>query len=269
MRNLTAEGQGTIEDLARRHGFGTDAVTTMLRALERGGGSQAQFSHPDFGGMGQWSRGGMIMIGDMFNNGLKARVDHLCNDLGDVLRSHDLFVPEQPYDSTGGGFAGGWWPSSLGSPSSSGSQNDMSYAYFPQSRRLALSRGGHVTLYDTGDHRIGGVSQQQSDTQNLTFTSQYGTVRLFDLGLITEPTGDGSDRRDVQGAPNATSGRRQVTSGTGFGDDTWSSESGQASRSAQEDDLFAKIERLHELHRKGVLSEAEFSAKKKDLLDRL
>jgi hypothetical protein len=36
-----------------------------------------------------------------------------------------------------------------------------------------------------------------------------------------------------------------------------------------EDDIFAKIERLHALHMKGILSEAEFSAKKKDLLDRI
>jgi hypothetical protein len=37
----------------------------------------AQFSHPEFGGSGQWMRGGMSMIGDMFNSGLKSRVDSL------------------------------------------------------------------------------------------------------------------------------------------------------------------------------------------------
>ena len=42
----------------------------MVRALMEGNGSQAQFSHPDLGGMGQWSQGGMIMVGDMFNEGL-------------------------------------------------------------------------------------------------------------------------------------------------------------------------------------------------------
>jgi hypothetical protein len=34
----------------------------------------AQFSHPDFGGMSQWSHG-MTMVGDMFNDGLKSKLD--------------------------------------------------------------------------------------------------------------------------------------------------------------------------------------------------
>jgi hypothetical protein len=38
-----------------------------------------------------------------------------------------------------------------------------------------------VRVYDTGDHRIGGVSQQQGATQTLSFSSQLGTVRLEDL----------------------------------------------------------------------------------------
>ena len=37
----------------------------------------------------------------------------------------------------------------------------------------------------------------------------------------------------------------------------------------QEADIFAKIERLADLHRKGILSEQEFSAKKAELLSRL
>ena len=36
-----------------------------------------------------------------------------------------------------------------------------------------------------------------------------------------------------------------------------------------QDDLFAKIERLSELHKKGILSSEEFAAKKAELLSRL
>jgi hypothetical protein len=39
--------------------------------------------------------------------------------------------------------------------------------------------------------------------------------------------------------------------------------------SAQETDLFAKIERLADLHKKGILSSEEFTAKKAELLSRL
>ena len=45
----------------------------MLFSLVAGGGGMAQFSHSEFGGLGQWVAGGPIMISDMFNNALKAR----------------------------------------------------------------------------------------------------------------------------------------------------------------------------------------------------
>ena len=67
MQELSSEGRKIVDDLARRHGVASDAVAALLRALALGNGAQAQFNHPDLGGMGQWSQGGMIMIGDMFN----------------------------------------------------------------------------------------------------------------------------------------------------------------------------------------------------------
>jgi hypothetical protein len=77
MRQLSAAGQRAINDLAQRHGFSSDAVTSMLQSVIIGHGSMAQFSHPEFGGPGQWMRGGMIMVSDMFNNLLKGRIDAL------------------------------------------------------------------------------------------------------------------------------------------------------------------------------------------------
>ncbi len=44
---------------------------------------------------------------------------------------------------------------------------------------------GKVRVFDTGEHRIGGFSQQQSTTQHLTFSSQLGTVQLEDLSEVT------------------------------------------------------------------------------------
>jgi hypothetical protein len=40
----------------------------------------AQFSHSDFGGMSQWSPG-MTMVGDMFNNSLRSKLDSICTEL--------------------------------------------------------------------------------------------------------------------------------------------------------------------------------------------
>jgi hypothetical protein len=75
-----------------------------------------------------------------------------------------------------------WWPADLGQPNTSGAQNDLRYAYFAGPRRLAISRGGKVTIYDTADHKIGGVSQQQGGSRgDVSFTSQHGDVSLSDL----------------------------------------------------------------------------------------
>ena len=188
MQELTPEGRKIVDELARRHGVGADAVAALLCALELGNGAQAQFNHPDLGGMGQWSQGGMIMIGDMFNQGLKHRVDLLCREIAGLLRSQpSLNQPETSHSqsqSQSGGYAGvslfiqgsgqssnNWWPAELGSPASTGAQNNLQYACFPVSHRLAIRHGGRVSVYDTGDHRITGFSQQQSGDQSLTFTS--------------------------------------------------------------------------------------------------
>ena len=185
MQNLTPEGLRIVTDAATRHGVSLEAAMAALGALAQGQGRQAQFDHPELGGMGQWSQGGMIMIGDMFNSGLKARVDALLNDLAGLFRSQPLAFADagsfQSQSRSGGGVslfvagsgpASAWWPAELGRPASVGAQNDLRYACFPDARRLAIQQGGQVRVYDTGEHRITGFSQQQGGDQSLTFTSQ-------------------------------------------------------------------------------------------------
>src|SRR5471030_1435876 len=72
--------EGFITRVSIRHSISPDAVRTILRALRSGGGSMAQFSHADFGGMSQWSPG-MTMVGDMFNSSLKSKLDAVCTEL--------------------------------------------------------------------------------------------------------------------------------------------------------------------------------------------
>src|SRR5882724_41649 len=85
MRQLSADGWQMIHEVAQRHGFSDDGVLSMLQSVINGNGSMAQFSHPDFAGSGQWMRGGMIMVSDMFNNQLKGRVDSLCTELSNLV----------------------------------------------------------------------------------------------------------------------------------------------------------------------------------------
>jgi hypothetical protein len=78
-----------------------------------------------------------------------------------------------------------WWPEDLGQPETSGGQNDLRYAYFAASHRLAVSRDEKVTLYDTGSYEVSGVQQQQGgDNSDLTFSSQKGPVPLSELQTV-------------------------------------------------------------------------------------
>ncbi|HEX5656185.1 MAG TPA: SHOCT domain-containing protein [Polyangiales bacterium] len=248
MQLLTDAAWNDLSNIAQRYGVSTDAARTLLDALWRGNGSMAQFNHPELGGYGQWMRGGMTMVGDMFNNGLKATVDNLCAELNRLLERGNPYV--QQAQSQGGG-GGNWWPSELGSPNSSGGQNNIRYAYFSGSRRLAIEEGGVVTVYDTLQHQIGGVSQQQSGGHSLTFSSQFGNVDLSQLPVVS-----GNQPQAQYQAPQQPHNPAP-------------SYSSSSSSSDNEADIFAKIEKLANLRQKGVLSDDEFNAKKAELLSRI
>jgi hypothetical protein len=106
MTLLSPKGLHAVEEIAHRTGFSQDAVTSMLFSIVSGRGGMAQFSHPEFGGSGQWMAGGAIMISDMFNNGLKARVDALCNELSALIRSESDFVAAAAFQSQSQGANG-------------------------------------------------------------------------------------------------------------------------------------------------------------------
>ena len=156
MPNLTPEGLRIVTDVAARHGVSPDVALTLLGALDQGNGRQAQFNHPELGGMGQWSQGGMIMIGDMFNQGLKHRVDAVCNELSDFLRGQPLGGVKaarfQSQSQSGGeevslyvagtGSPSGWWPEELGNPSSTGANMTCGTPVFLAGADLLSNRAG-------------------------------------------------------------------------------------------------------------------------------
>lgn len=268
MQKLTPQGQKTIEDLAQRYGVSADAVLTLLDAVVAGNGSMAQFSHPELGGSGQWMQGGMTMVGDMFNNALKFKVDGLCSELSQLVAQSSSFFAPASYQSqsqgssqyanpevslfvAGSQSSGQWWPADLGIPSTSGAQNSVRYAYFPATRRLAIEVNGQVTIYDTLDHQISGVSQQQSGDASVTFTSQFGLVSLSSLPVLSPE----------RGAPVVETATLASETSPSVAQDTASVAAGE--------DILGTIERLAKLHKKGILSEQEFKAKKAELLSRL
>lgn len=92
MQGLTDSGAQAVQGLAQRYGVSVDAVLALPSAVSAGGGSMAQFYHPELGGGGQWMQGGMTMVGDMFNGRLQSTVSGLCSE----LRSQTVFAPPPP-----------------------------------------------------------------------------------------------------------------------------------------------------------------------------
>jgi len=280
MPALTDEGRRAVDGLVQRHGFSNEATEHVLVAVLNGNGQMAQFSHSEFGGSGQWMRGGMTMIGDMFNNYLKGRVDSLCSDIASMLSnqgglyqsgsfqsqsqtgadsqrqesgmlrgSSNLFAPDLSQN---------WWPQDLGQPNALGNQNQMHYAYFSVPRRLAVKTGSSVWVYDTLNHQIGGFSQQQGGSGGISFSSQFGTVDINSLPVVF---------RD--GQPVTTPAVPLEVSPEVKSSATIESRPAPQALIANEGDVIAMIERLGDLKAKGVLTEDEFNEKKKELLAKI
>jgi len=252
-----------IQSAAQRHGFSNLAAREVFDALVRGGGSMAQFDHPEFGGPGQWMRGGMVMVSHLFDDRLKARIQSLCADLAALLSAHPAGGAPRPLpeSATSADFRPtdaarpaprSRWPDDLGPPASSGSQNGMRYAWFPQARRLSIDVDGQVTLYDTGDHLIQGCSQQQSSGRSLVFTSQKGEVELSQLPVVSGAPEPAASAGGEPAAGKAASPSPPSDVGT-----------------SSHEDLLTLVERLAELRSRDVLTEDEFLKKKGELLSRL
>ncbi|HUD33840.1 MAG TPA: SHOCT domain-containing protein [Variovorax sp.] len=186
----------------------------------------------------------------MFDGALKRRVDSLCRELSD-------FVANRPERFHGGGcesrHPGNGWPADPGPPDSTGSQNGVRYAYFAQACRLVIEVDGKATVHDTLDHRIGGCSQQPSEGGTPSFTSQHGRIDLASLPVIS------SDRaRPRVPEPDGPIERPRFDDGP-----RGSAPSGDAR------ELLATIEKIADLHARGILNDDEFAHKKVELLARL
>lgn len=294
MQNLSPEGMRIANDLAQRHGFSVDAISHMMIAVLNGSGSMAQFSHSEFAGAGQWMRGGMLMLGDMFNNQLKNRVDSLCYEISELLANQPGLIQSGSFQSQSQGGTNGqsqssgnfiptsndsnlpslfepdpnmhWWPESMGSPAAVGSQNNVGYAYFPQTRRLAVKTGDQVWVYDTQDHQIGGFSQQQGIGGSIVFTSQFGTVNLSTLPVVAR---NGQNVSAPEHMPTRSSAPDLAPPFDPSMTPIAPNDAQQPHEGGQPSEILDAVERLGELYEKGILTNEEFTLKKHELLERL
>ena len=295
MRQLSPAGQQAINDISQRHGFSFDAVMSMLDAVINGNGSMAQFSHPEFSGSGQWMRGGMIMVSDMFNNYLKGRIDSLCNDLANLVASQPDLIRSGSFQSQSQGgqgqasysngqsqnnYSGGQQqqngngpqgPVSLFVPPAPGTSGD----WWPADLRWPNSTGAQNNVryaYFAQARRLaievnGRVTVYDTlDHQIGGFSQQqsYGgsisfnsQYGLIDVASLPVISIDGVAQFAPPPAIN------QPLPQNSYAPPLPAQDSGQSG------DIFATIEKLADLRNKGLLTDQEFASKKADLLGRL
>ena len=288
MANISPSGAQLVKDLSQRYGVSIDAVTHLLYAVNNGNGSMAQFSHPEFGGSGQWMSGGMTMVSDLFNYNLKNLVNNLCSEISNSLANHQTtpfsgsFQSQSHNGMHGQSQAAGqigsanslfvpvptsnWWPQDLGVPNALGSQNNTRYAYFANSHRLAVTTGGSPWVYDTLDHQIGGFGQQQGGGQSITFTSQYGTVNLSTLPVVSR---DGVAVPPAPMPPAPTPMAEPSTLPAVESPMPVLQPENPAMKQKSGEDVIATLERLGGLVDKGYITKEEFETKKSELVSRI
>jgi hypothetical protein len=259
MKALTNEGQQIVEDIAAKYNLQTATVESLMNAIISGNGTMAQFNIPELGGSGQWMKGGMTMVGDMFNSSLRSTVEKLCGELSNVVSTKLLFeettdISEKKQQINSGFSANSdsSWPSVFGNPTASGSQNNFKYAYFAPVKRLVIEENGKQTIYDTKHHSITGISQQQGSGNSHRFTSQDGPVDLSSLAVISEPSGQTQPTPEIAYDVTSTADLRTENQGH-----------------SPQDIIIATIEKVNMLFEKGQITEEEFKAKKQELLAKL
>ena len=275
-----------MNNIANRYNISIGAVTDLTHTLIRSNGTMAQFNIAELGGGGQWMQGGMTMVGDMFNNQLKYTVDGLCIEISNLIHQGGIQYKPLPkvqnhnnqqqnnqnysqQSQSQGGFnnnsAGNWW-GDLGFPNSTGSQNDTSYAIFSNIHRLAIQQHGKVIVFDTLDHQIGGVGQQQGGNYSVNFSSQYGTVDLSSLPIVS-----GAENKPKQQPEQINNNQNNnIQNNNQNQPDVIVQEKKQVfSNNNLEEDIFAKIEKLANLKNKEFISVEDFENKKAELLARL
>lgn len=305
MRQLSPDGQQVINDIAQRHGFSVDAVLSMLDSVINGNGAMAQFSHPEFAGSGQWMRGGMTMVSDMFNNHLKRRVDSLCFELSNLIASQpDLmrsgsfqsqnqgnsYTNGQSQTSYGGGqqqaygggngTANGFGPSSLFVPPAPGTSGD----WWPADLRWPNSTGaqnGVRYAYFSQARRLaievnGTVTVYDTLDHSIGGFSQQqaygGTLSfnsqygLIDVASLPVISVDGVAPFVPMNMPAPYAPVEQPFQPV---QTNGYGGHGSSASSSNSQDVFATIEKLAELRTKGILSDEEFATKKSELLSRV
>ena len=163
----------SIAQIAQKHALSEEAVTHLFNQLSLGHGTQAQFNHPAFGGIGQWQNG-MLMISDFSNHALKAKLTGIFAELVELYnqRGGQPTIEAKPETNT------------LGKPTMVATQNHLTVNYY-QDRSLIVitdNQRNRAVTYSVAPHRLTGVSQQNQNNSlySLSFTNDKGQTLIVE-----------------------------------------------------------------------------------------
>ncbi|MCY7351317.1 MAG: hypothetical protein LH606_11720 [Cytophagaceae bacterium] len=168
----------TLQQIAERHGFSPELAQTLLSELQRSRGRQVTFNDPALGGVGQW-RGGILLIGDMMNHGLKAKVSAFLNDL--AAHAHASPVDSIRTARRAERAASAFQAQASGQREAgfSMTQNGVSYKYSANRNELIVNG---TDVYDTTGLRVMGISSIQQNGQGvLVLRTDQGEKQISDL----------------------------------------------------------------------------------------
>ncbi|GAB4120142.1 MAG: hypothetical protein OHK0057_26060 [Thermoflexibacter sp.] len=165
-----------LKEIAMKYDLSLGAVIMLFSGLQNTQGNQVQFNHPELGGVGQW-QAGMIMIGDMFNHALKAKINELCHELALIVKKEQKATPKKSVIKN--------FDAIYGTPALKGTQNDLKYAYYPAKDIFIIEQYGKLEKYSTEGYQVTGISQQQNYfSQDLIIQTDKGNITLSMLTKV-------------------------------------------------------------------------------------
>jgi Short C-terminal domain len=275
-----------MQDIAQRHGFSMEATLSMLDAVINGAGAMAQFDHPEFAGSGQWMRGGMTMVSDMFNHRLKSQVDALCIELANLVATQPELLPDDRES--------GFQSQSQGSGRRPGTQQTGSRGGAAHQQQQGTGGLGTASLFVpppagmSADWWPPGMGRPSSiGAQNGVRYAYFASARrlVIDVGGEVSVYDTLDHRIDGFSQQQSVGGSLSFSSQHGLIDvaslplvegpeqarhqPVAASAAPPAAPPGPEQDVFSAIEKLAGLKERGILTDEEFSAKKAELLKRI
>jgi hypothetical protein len=153
----------------------------------------------------------------------------------------------------------------------------LRYAVFPVARCLAVEVNGGVSVHDIGDLQILGCSLASGDAEAL-FNTNSGTIKLSSLPLVQFASPASSHASAPAGSPGSVPPQPTIEQSQAAVSEPPAAPAPAAApapvQAAAEPQnpqaaVLEALAKLGELKAMGILTEAEFTAKKTELLSRL